>query len=84
MARMSASPHTQGSPDLGARLEALGRALGSREAEHAVALEVAHSRLGRLHARVVEAFERFHAAAEELEAALADFLAHFAEEAAAP
>jgi hypothetical protein len=39
MARMSPPPRTQGSPDLGARLEALERALGSRESEHAAALE---------------------------------------------
>jgi hypothetical protein len=44
-------------------MEALGRALGSRESEHAAALEAARKRIGRLRERVVEAFERFHTAA---------------------
>jgi hypothetical protein len=60
---MSEPPNTEAPPDLGARLEALGRALGSREAEHADAFEVARDRIERLHAQVAGAVERFHAAA---------------------
>jgi hypothetical protein len=63
MAWMSDSPPAQGSPDLGAHLEALGRVLGSREAEHAAAFEAARARLERLRAQVAQAVERFHAAA---------------------
>jgi hypothetical protein len=60
---MSEPPHSEASPDLGARLEVLGRSIGSREAEHAAAFEAARARIERLHAQVAGAVERFHAAA---------------------
>jgi hypothetical protein len=60
---MSESPHPEASADLNARLEALGRVLGSREAEHAAAFGAARARIQWLHAQVAEAVERFHAAA---------------------
>ena len=60
---MSESPHPEASADLSARLETLGRVLGSREAEHAAAFGAARARIQSLHARVAEAVERFHAAA---------------------
>lgn len=44
------------------RLEALGRRLGVREAEHAAALEEARKRAARLHASVAEALEGFREA----------------------
>ncbi len=53
------APH----PDWTARLEALGRELGEREAEHGPALERARSFAEKLHAQVGVALERFHAAA---------------------
>lgn len=51
---------------LGARLEALGRALGAREAEHREALERAWACAERLHGAVAEAVERFHSGATEV------------------
>lgn len=54
-----ASPPT----DLSARLEALGRELGTREAAHRDALEQARGCAERVRAEVAEALERFHAAA---------------------
>ena len=60
---MSESPHPEVFADLGARLEALGRTLGSREAEHAAAFGAARARIQGLHARVAEAVERFHTTA---------------------
>jgi hypothetical protein len=59
---MSNPLRPQAFADLGARLEALGRALGSREAEHTAAFEAARARIEWLHALVAEAVERFHAA----------------------
>jgi len=56
---MSAPPHPEAVADLGARLEALGRTLGSREAEHAAAFGAARDRIQRLHAQVAEAVESF-------------------------
>ena len=53
---------------LGDRLEAQGRRLGAREAEHAAALERARERAAALHVRVSEAIERFHAGVAETEA----------------
>ena len=49
--------------DLGRRLESLGRSLGEREAAHRGALDEARSRAETLRDRVVDAIERFHAAA---------------------
>ena len=48
--------------DLPARLEAVGRSLGQREATHREALGRAHARAAKLRAEVAEALERFHAA----------------------
>jgi hypothetical protein len=48
--------------DLPARLEAVGRSLGHREAAHREALDRAHARAVSLRAEVAEALERFHAA----------------------
>lgn len=45
------------------RLEAAGRRLGGREAEHAGALAEAHSRAEKLRARVADALAGFHAGA---------------------
>jgi len=53
------------SASLGARLEALGRRLGAREAEHREALERARDCAKRLHRVVAKAVERFHAGAAE-------------------
>lgn len=50
-------------PDLEARLAALGRTLGEREAGHTAELEAARAVVERLHARVVTAVEKFHRAA---------------------
>ena len=49
--------------DLGERLEALGRALGAREAEHRAALDQARACAEKLRGEVAAALERFHAAA---------------------
>lgn len=49
--------------DWTARLEALGRELGEREAEHGVALERARSFAEKLRGQVAGALERFHSAA---------------------
>ena len=51
--------------DLGERLEALGRELGEREAEHAVALDAARKRAEELREQVADALQRFQAAAEK-------------------
>jgi hypothetical protein len=51
--------------DLGARLEALGRSLGEREAPHRQGLEQARACAERLRSCTAAALERFHAAAEE-------------------
>jgi len=45
------------------RLEAVGRRLGAREAEHAGALAEARSRAEKLRARVADALDGFHAGA---------------------
>jgi hypothetical protein len=50
-------------PEWTARLEALGRELGEREAEHGPALERARSCAEALRGTVSRALERFHAAA---------------------
>ncbi len=49
--------------DLGERLEALGRALGAREAEHRAALDQARACAEKLRSDVAAALERFHEAA---------------------
>ncbi len=49
--------------DLGARLEALGRSLGAREAEHRAGLDQARACAEKLHSEVAAALERFHQAA---------------------
>ncbi len=49
--------------DLGARLEALGRSLGAREAEHRAGLDQARACAEKLHSEVAAALERFHEAA---------------------
>jgi hypothetical protein len=60
---MSDPPRPEASADLGARLEALGRALGSREAEHAAAraagaphlrVELSEIRVDDKHLRALE------------------------------
>ena len=51
------------SSDLGARLEALGRSLGAREAEHRAGLDQARACAEKLHSEVAAALERFHEAA---------------------
>jgi len=66
---MVESPPAEAPPDLGARLETLGRTLGAREAEHAEALGAARRCAARLRERVVEALERFHAGARAAGAA---------------
>jgi hypothetical protein len=48
---------------LAARLAATGRALGTREAEHATALEAARGHSRALHAQVAGALDAFHSAA---------------------
>ena len=50
-------------PSLGARLEALGRKLGAREAEPREALERARAYAEKLHGVVAEAGARFHSGA---------------------
>lgn len=50
-------------PDWSARLEALGRELGEREAEHGPALERARGFAEKLRDQVAGALERFHDAA---------------------
>lgn len=54
-----------GEVDLGSRLEALGRTLGSREASHREALDRARSCASSLHEEIADALERFHAGAAE-------------------
>ncbi len=49
--------------DLGERLEALGRALGAREAEHRAGLDQARACAEKLRSEVATALERFHEAA---------------------
>ena len=49
--------------DLGERLEALGRTLGAREAEHRAGLDQARACAEKLHSEVAAALERFHRAA---------------------
>ena len=48
-------------PPLAERLEALGRSIAEREAEHRAGVERARSYAAALHARVAAALERFHA-----------------------
>ena len=50
---------------LGARLAALGRSLGEREADHRGELDAARSCAESLHADIALALSRFHAAAAE-------------------
>jgi hypothetical protein len=52
-------------PELGSRLEQLGRQLGAREGEHREALERARSCARSLHADVGRALARFHDAVAE-------------------
>lgn len=59
---MSESPRPEPSHDLGARLEALGRAIGEREAAHGAALEAARARIEGLREQVARAVDCFHAA----------------------
>jgi hypothetical protein len=59
----SATPRAPG--DWSARLEALGRELGQREAEHGDSLERARSFAEKLRGQVADALERFHAAAAD-------------------
>jgi len=54
-----------GSDRLSARLAALGREIGAREAEHGAALAAARTCAERLHAEVAGALAAFHAAAAE-------------------
>jgi hypothetical protein len=49
--------------DLPARLEAVGRSLGEREAAHRQGLDRAHAEAAKLRAEVAQALDRFHAAA---------------------
>jgi hypothetical protein len=51
--------------DLGSRLEALGRTLGVREAEHRAGLDAARACAESLRAEIAAALERFHRAAAE-------------------
>ena len=61
---MPASPDTDtADTDIGARLAALGRALGEREAEHEAGLERARVCADALRSQVCAALDRFHAAA---------------------
>jgi hypothetical protein len=53
------------SVDLGARLEALGRSLGEREAAHLDSLDRARACARSVREEVAKALERFHAAAAE-------------------
>jgi hypothetical protein len=56
-------PPTPPEPDLGDRLEALGRTLGEREAAHAAGLQEARACAEKLRAAIASALERFHRAA---------------------
>lgn len=49
--------------DLRTRMEEIGRRLGEREAPHASAMAEARGVAGKLHARLAEALQAFHAAA---------------------
>ena len=60
---MSVAPPPEA--DLGSRLEALGRTLGAREAEHRASLDAARARAEGLRAQITAALERFHRAAAE-------------------
>lgn len=60
---MSAAPPRE--TDLGSRLEALGRTLGVREAEHCAGLDAARACAENLRAQIAAALERFHRAAAE-------------------
>lgn len=60
---MSAMDAPSSAPELRARLAALGRSLGEREAAHAADREAARQRAVALHAWVAEGLEAFHAAA---------------------
>jgi hypothetical protein len=51
--------------DLGERLEAAGRELGTREAAHAEGLAEARARAEQLQGQVADALERFHGAASK-------------------
>jgi hypothetical protein len=59
---MADSPRAMAA-DLPARLEAVGRSLGQREATHREALDRARTQAAALRAEVAQALERFHAAA---------------------
>jgi hypothetical protein len=74
---MSPSPPPMAPVDLGERLEALGRELGSREAPFRDELTRARSVAERLRDRVADALGRFHraaaaAGAPQLEAAISE------------
>jgi len=60
---MSVAPPPE--TDLGSRLEALGRTLGVREAEHRASLDAARACAESLRAQISAALERFHRAAAE-------------------
>lgn len=66
MSQAPEAPATQQEQsELGARLAALGRSLGEREADHRGQLDAARSCAESLHADVALALSRFHAAAAE-------------------
>lgn len=66
MSQAPEAPATQApGGSLGARLAALGRSLGEREADHAGDLAAARSCAEALHADVARALEAFHAAVAE-------------------
>jgi hypothetical protein len=60
---MAQAPQAEATGSLGARLAALGRSLGEREAGHRAELDAAKDCAERLRADVAEAIEGFHAAA---------------------
>lgn len=59
------SPPPGQAPDLGERLERLGAALGSREAEHREGIGRARVCVEQLRERVASVLDRFHRAASE-------------------
>jgi len=62
---MAQTSPSEASSDLGARLAALGRTLGSREADYAAAIAQAQRCAESVRADVAAALEQFHAAAAE-------------------
>lgn len=62
---MAQSPEAHATGGLGARLAALGRSLGAREASHSGELERARACAEELRADVARALDQFHAAAHE-------------------